>query len=461
MNRRRYLPRASLALILLTAFFTLTSAALAQWKESMLYSFQGGTDGIFPVGRIVFDKAGNLYGVTTDGGSTACVPTDCGTVFQLAPPVKSGDPWTETVIYVFKGNSVGDGNTPAGGLVIDGSGNLYGTTAYGGTGRCVLLGTPVGCGTVFELSPPTQKGGAWTETVLHSFRSGKDGYLPGGDLTLDAAGNLYGATVYGGGYGSCNSPIYQYCGTVFKLSRPKAGATEWAEQVLYSFKGGTDGANPNGGLLFDGRGVIYGTTLAGGDQIDACKLNASTGCGTVFELAPSVKIPGGWKEEILWRFRAVNDGGSPNGNLIWGSGGMMYGTTFGGGNGNGTIFRLTRSSHGHGWTEARIYTFTSCGKRAGCSPGAGLISGGMGTLYGTAGGGSLHSGLVFQLKGSVLGGSDSPLAAIYDFSGSPDGFGPLEIEPGRERATYGITQFGGTGQACQGGCGTVFEIRPQ
>ena len=99
---------------------------------------------------------------------------------------------------------------------------------------------------MYEVSPPKAKGGAWTETVLHSFQGGKDGYLPVGNLTFDKAGNLYGATYYGGGYGSCNSPYYQYCGTIFQLSPPKTEGGKWKEKVLYSFKGVTDGANPNG-----------------------------------------------------------------------------------------------------------------------------------------------------------------------------------------------------------------------
>ncbi len=151
---------------LLMTVLSLTLFASAEGKEKVLYSFQGGpNDGEYPAGGVVFDKAGNLYGATTDGGGE-CPPAQCGTVFQLAPPAQKGDPWTETVLYIFKGNGSGDGNTPAGSVIMDAAGNLYGTTGYGGTGNCVLLGTKVGCGTVYELSPTTQKGGAWTETVL-------------------------------------------------------------------------------------------------------------------------------------------------------------------------------------------------------------------------------------------------------------------------------------------------------
>ena len=166
----------------------LGASASAQWKEKVLYSFQGGaTDGALPAGGVVLDAAGNLYGATTQGFGF-CPPAQCGSVFQLSPPAKKGDPWIETVLHVFTGNSNGDGDTPVGGLVIDIEGNLYGTAGYGGTGNCILLGTNVGCGIVYEMTPPQTKGGAWTEKILYSFQGGKDGYLPVGDLTFDKAG---------------------------------------------------------------------------------------------------------------------------------------------------------------------------------------------------------------------------------------------------------------------------------
>jgi hypothetical protein len=228
MNPNRY----ALAIRRLSAFFavilTLASAASAEWNEKVLYSFQSVPDGATPVGAVVFDKQGNLYGTTRDGGSSSCPSVQqCGTVYQLAPPAKSGDPWKETVLYIFKGNTSKDGASPYGGLVIDAAGNLYGTTGYGGTGNCVVLGILMGCGTVFELSPPKQKGGPWTETVLYSFPTPKQGFVPWGDLVFDGAGNLYGATIYGGGYGTnCGDAYYKYCGAVFELSPPKTKGGE-------------------------------------------------------------------------------------------------------------------------------------------------------------------------------------------------------------------------------------------
>jgi hypothetical protein len=262
-------PRKAGCLLLLASLAISPPALSASWKERVLYSFQGGlTDGSTPAGGVMFDKAGNLYGATTGGGPDSCAPivNECGLVFELSPPAKSGDPWTETLIYQFKGKGFNDASAPAGGVLVDAGGNVYGTTAYGGSGDCVLLGTKAGCGTVFELSPPAQKGGAWTETILYSFKSGKDGYFPQGDLTFDAKGNLYGATLFGGGKGTTCNPYYQYCGTVFELSPPKTKGSKWTERVLHSFAGGTDGATPNGGLVLDGEGAVYGTTSSGGIQ---------------------------------------------------------------------------------------------------------------------------------------------------------------------------------------------------
>ena len=224
MNQRQC-PRFAIRLLgLFMVILALGVTASAEWKEKVLYSFQGGAnDGSVPAGGVVFDPQGNLYGATTDGGPATCKPIGgaCGTAFQLTPPAQKGGSWTETVIYQFQGKGSNDASVPNGGLTRDAAGNLYGVTAYGGTGDCVLLGVPAGCGTVYELSPPKQKGGAWTETILYSFPTAKQGYLPNGNLVFDSAGNLYGATVFGGGKGTTCDKFYQYCGAVFELSPPE------------------------------------------------------------------------------------------------------------------------------------------------------------------------------------------------------------------------------------------------
>jgi len=432
----------------------LSSPASAEWKEKVLYSFQGGTsDGVYPAGGVVFDKAGNLYGATTDGGGE-CPPAQCGTVFQIAPPAQKGDPWTETVLHIFKGNGSGDGNTPAGGVIIDSAGNLYGTTGYGGTGNCVLLGTKVGCGTVYELSPPGQKGGAWTETVLYSFPTSKQGYLPNGNLVFDSAGHLYGATMFGGGYGTSCDPFYQYCGAVFELSPPKTKGGEWTEKVLHGFKGmkpGSstgDGANPNGGLVLDRKGAIFGTTYTGGFH---CANDAGQGCGTVFELAPPTRKGGNWTETILHRFQSDLDGGGPAAGVIFDAQDNLHGTTVGGGGyGEGTVFKLAPRTDGT-WKEHVLYSFH--GQNDGANPQGSVVLDSKGDIYGTS-----EGGMIFRIRS--VGGS-WVFAVVYDFKKAPDGWHPTG-PPMFDAAgnLFGTTQWGGTGQLCQGGCGTVYEVSP-
>jgi hypothetical protein len=322
----------------ISAVFLLTFASplSAEWKEKVLYSFQGGTDGATPAGGVVFDTRGNLYGATQQGGGTNCSPmAACGTVYQLAPPAKNGDPWTENVLHVFLGKQHNDGEFPSGGVIADALGNIYGTSSYGGTGDCVLLGIKGGCGTVFELSPPQTKGGKWAYTILYSFKGGKDGYLPFGDLVFDSAGNLYGATYFGGGKGTTCNPYYQYCGTVFELSPPKTKGGKWTEKVLYSFKGVAagaqfgDGANPNGALALDSKGAIYGTTYFGGNNVKGqCEGGVGgTGCGIVFVILPPTTKGGAWTEKLLHRFNG-QDGANSDAGVIFDGNGNLYGTTY-------------------------------------------------------------------------------------------------------------------------------------
>jgi uncharacterized repeat protein (TIGR03803 family) len=454
-------------LAIVVALVMVTSSASAEWKEKVLYSFQGlPNDGSYPAGGVVFDHAGNLYGATTDGGANNCPGiAQCGTVYQLTPPAKKSDPWTENILYVFKGVNSNDGNTPVGGVIFDQAGNLYGTTAYGGTGNCMLFGSRVGCGTVYEMTPPKQKGAAWTEIVLHSFQSGKDGYFPWGDLTFDSAGNLYGATQYGGGYGSCNAPYYQYCGTVFKLSPPKTKGGKWREQVLYAFRSGTDGANPNGGLVLDGRGAIYGTTFYGGNQ--GCATDAGIGCGTFFELKPPATKGGPWTEKLLFRFKAdASMGGNSAAGLTFGANGDAYGTTSYGGHDpttdDGTVFKLNRSKAG-GWTETILYNFPDSGD-GGWEPLAGLILDAKGNLYGSAsGGGSYGGGTIFRIVAPSGRTSAWTYEVLYSFGRYPDGDTPKSnLIFDTDGDLYGTTPYGGSGYECppigQYHCGTVFRL---
>jgi hypothetical protein len=369
------------------------------------------------------------------------------------------------VLYVFKGRANNDGATPGGGLIMDASGNLYGTTSYDGTGLCRLLGSVVGCGTVYELSPPAQPGGAWTEKVLYSFQGGDDGNVPVGDLVFDKAGNLYGATLFGGGEGTNCNNLYGYCGTIFELSPPKASVSGgWTEKVLYSFEGigsqGTigDGGNPNGGLVLDETGTVYGTTYFGGSGTAICR---PQGCGTTFELLPPKQEGGTWTEKVLHRFQnRPSDGAGPNGGLVL-INGALYGTAAGGGSHeDGVVFELQPPAGGKGsWVEGLIHVFT------GGSDGGGptlLILGPDGTFYGTADGGSLsRGGLIFQLQPPVEKGGVWNFVTEYNFGGPPNGYDPMDLRLVKGRNNmYGSTLYGGTGQACNGGCGTVFEVTP-
>src|SRR5580704_11675872 len=323
-HKTRSLVPAQTAL-LMALMLSLAMPASAGWKEKVLYSFQGGTnDGAFPVGGVVFDSQGDLYGVLQDYGQGSCAPigNECGAVYQLTPPAQKGGTWTETLIYEFQGEVANDGESPNSGLLIDSQGNLYGVTAYGGTGDCVLLGVKAGCGTVYELSPPKEKGAAWRKTILYSFPTAKQGYLPNGDLVFDSAGNLYGATMFGGGKGTTCDPFYQYCGAAYELSPPKTKGGKWTETVLHSFAGGTGGANPNGGLVLDIKGAIYGTTFGGGNESGEC---GTAGCGTVFKLVPPSAKGEPWTMKILDRFNG-QDGATPAAGVIFDQKGNLYGT---------------------------------------------------------------------------------------------------------------------------------------
>jgi uncharacterized repeat protein (TIGR03803 family) len=230
-------------------------------KETVLYSFTGGSDGCFPYPGVTLDSVGNLYGVTALGGAGLC-NSGYGVVFRVDA---AGN---ETVLHTFEGY---DGYDPDSVLIFDSQGNLYGTSAHGGSSSGC---GDSGCGTVFELSPESR--GGWSEKVLYSFcslSSCADGEEPGvGPLVRDSAGDLYGTTVMGGAYRNCNGDT---CGVVFKLDA--AGK----ETVLHSFTGGKDGANPVAGLAVDSRGNLYGTTQAGG-----ATCYTSYTCGVVFKITP-------------------------------------------------------------------------------------------------------------------------------------------------------------------------------
>jgi uncharacterized repeat protein (TIGR03803 family) len=284
------------------------------WTETVLYSFSPAgskNDGFNPVGGLLLDSSGNLYGVTEFGGGSY----NGGTAYMLIP--SENGVWKETIIFSFGYHIAGE--YPLAGLTIDAKGNLYGTLSQSGSGD----------GLVFELSPVAV--GTWTQTTLHLFTGfgHSDGAYPAASLIFDSAGNLYGTTV-GGGTTNCN------CGTAFELSPTSRGP--WKETLLHSFSNTNDAYYPEGGLSFDAIGDLYGAA------------NSETGvnavCGAVFELTPN--SGGSWTESVPYTFTGFpSDGCYPSGNLILDSAGNIFGTTSTGGiegqvyEGGGTVFEIT------------------------------------------------------------------------------------------------------------------------
>jgi uncharacterized repeat protein (TIGR03803 family) len=378
-------------------------------SERVLYSFRGGSDGSSPQGALVADKAGNLYGTTAEGGSSNCV-SGCGIVFQLSPPATSGGSWTETVLYGFLGGT--DGAAPGSDLIFDAAGNLYGTTMGGGDASSD--------GTVFQLTPPSQ-GGPWTETVLYRFAGGADGKAPLSGLVFDKVGNLYGTTLFGGTTSA---------GIAYQLMPPSTLGGNWTEAVIHTFGHGNDGLDPEAGLILDNSGAVYGTTIT----------------GTVFKLTPPA-----WTEKILFTFTGGGSSGSwPC--ALTARQGSLYGLTRLGGSATntGTAFQLTPSSGT--WTQTTLYSFT--GGNDGGEPCGRVVFDQSGNLYGTSSGNDQNiPGTVFQLAPS---GSAWSEITLHKFGGSNDGLAPLAgVILGKGGALYGTTSGGGSF-----GKGTVFRVIP-
>ena len=421
----------TLFIAVLLGLSSIAAPTFAASKEKVLYSFcpaQLCPDGqtLWPV---VLDAAGNLYGSAYYGGNSNCI-RGCGTVFELT---RADGKWKQKVLHHFE-NDGRDGYYPAASLIFDAAGNLYGTTSQGGADQA---------GTVFELVP--EKNGKWKEKILHSFVSSPmDGSEPDAALVLDASGNLYGTTQFGGAYGD-------YYGVVFTLNPGANGL--WSEKLLHSFDfNGTDGYNPLAGLLFDSSGNLYGTTESGG----------TTTNGTVFEMTPGKN--GSWTEKVLYNFMGVSDGSLSNAGLVRDSAGSLYSTTVAGGDphctyggGCGTVFKLTPDAKGK-WTFTTIHMFQG---KDGAFPGGGVIFDGTGNLYGVttwggAGGCQSGCGTVFKLTPAVSGGKWTE-KVLHSFNDNGvDGWEPdggLIIDAAGN--LYGTTYSGGAY-----GYGAVFAITP-
>ena len=403
-----------------------------------------------------------------------------------------------SALYRFGGGS--DGADPLAGMIADSAGNLYGTTSQGGgSANCTS-----GCGTVFELSPPAQQGGKWTETVLYSFQSGSDGAVPMAPMVADSSGNLYGTTSAGGG--DCDNPNFVSCGTVFELMRPQHAGGAWTETILYSFLGNPNGrgngdlARPNG-LVFDQAGNLDGLAYNGGhcttDQTGTyCnggafrltlqggmwtenvlyRFKGETGdpagpvldsagqlygtapggdeydCGVVFRLAPS-KRRGEWKESTLYAFECGNDGAFPVPGLIFDAAGNLYDMSLGAFGGPSNVFELSPMQDGD-WSESVLYSFTQLAN--GYTPSVGPVLGTNGRIYGTTQeGGQSDAGTVFDLTPPKKGMQNWTEQVLHSFVRGSGGYAPYGgLTFGRNNALYGTTQAGGNGY------GTIFKVVP-
>jgi uncharacterized repeat protein (TIGR03803 family) len=407
---------------LLIGFAVVTSVAMiasTAWAAttSVAYSFKGDDDGEYPSTDLVLDAAGNLYGTTVQGGDFGG-----GTVFQLSP---SGSGWNHTVLYSFRGGA--DGGQPYGGVALDAQGNLYGATVIGGSrssGPCV----EDGCGVAYKL---TKSGSTWSQSVIHTFTGGADGYGPGAGLTVDADGDVFGMTPTGGAYS---------LGVVYELMPGPNGG--YALKVIHAFTGGTDGATGSAGrLLLDPAGNLFGVATAGG----------AYGSGIAFKLGLSGDS---WRLKPLYAFKGQPDAGFPYGALISDGSGRLYGTTYyDGANDLGAVYELARV-HGM-WHESVLYSFK--GGMDGSGPISNVNLAAPGILYGTTSeGGAVgcSCGTIFKLTRGA--GGHWAETVSYRFTGSPDAAFPyngMVADPAGN--FFGATVHGGTDNE-----GAIFEFTP-
>ena len=405
---KRLAGKRTLALAVLVSTIVTGLLQAQTFNESVLYSFTGSPDGSGPVGDLVRDAQGNLYGTTAGGGTF-----NTGAIFKLDAC------GTETIAYSFTGNN-GDGAAPTAGLVLDGQGNLYGTTVAGGGAA--------GEGTIFRFNLTTGK-----QTVLYRFTGKVDGGRPLAGLIRDTKGVLYGTTSQGGNLNDCSK---LGCGTVFKVT---ITGTKSVETVLYAFTGQAgDGEMPIARLLLDAHGNFYGTTRGGGE------FNG----GTVFKLDTT------GKQTILHSFAEGSDGAEPQGGLVMDSKGNLYGTTtyfggtgcLGGGFGCGTVFKVDNAG-----TESVFYTFAGY-PSDGANPCADLIIDPQGNLYGTTEyGGDSNWGTAFKVNTS---GRET---LLYSFTEGILGGGP---KAGLTRDSHGNLYGANSGGAQEDYNGFIFELTP-
>lgn len=414
--------RIGLTVTVVSVLCTLSGGVVAQTPApslTTLHSFGGGADGATPYNEtLVIGFGGELYGTTASGGSS-----NEGAVFELIPPTTRGGSWTNVVIHSFNGS---DGDNPQSGVVMGPGGVLYGTTDGGGS---------LNFGVVFSLTPPKCRGDSWSEVTLYSFTGTTDGAHP--RQLVVGQRTLYGVT---DGYGAFPAGS----GTVFSLSQPRDPWEPWTENTLYAFTGGSDGGIPYGALAIGRGGVLYGTTFYGG----------VFGGGTVFALTPPCSLGGSWTETTLYSFAGGSDGYFPYVGVTIGKDGVLYGATqYGGDSFSGVVFSLTPPGpHGGAWTETVIYSFS--GGSDGGNPVGAIAIGPKGVLFSTAAnGGAFYYGTVFALTPPESAGGAWTETVIHSFDGS-DGAGPVGGLAMAGQLLYGSTPGGGASND-----GTVFVLQ--
>jgi hypothetical protein len=335
-------------------------AGKTNWTEKVIFSFADGNDGGFPGSPLSVAPNDELVSSTLMGGTA-----NRGNIFRLNPPTSPLAPWTEKVLVNFQGQSGGDGDGPLGPLLVEHSGTIFGTTSSGGTSNC---------GTAYKITP-SSNGGTVKESVIFNFTCGADGGRPQIGVIADAKGNLFGTTETNGDFN--NGVVFQLTppsdgssdfqettilgfnvtdgaqpvanllafngsfygvtfqggqfgqGVVFQLMPPAHAGGSWTEAVLHSFSGGTDGGEPQTGLVPDGSGGFFGTASQGG----------ATGNGNFFHLVPPAEQGGAWTLTPLHQFAGGNDGSVPSGELLK-HGNTVFGTTQGGANGPATVYQI-------------------------------------------------------------------------------------------------------------------------
>jgi uncharacterized repeat protein (TIGR03803 family) len=433
MRRKSFWIAATCILSAATLLPAFSSGASPTSKEKVLYSFTGGSDGGYPISDLTLDSAGNLYGTTAWGGTgTACGKNGCGTVFELK---RTSDGWKEEVLHNFLGGL--DGSGASGGVIFDKAGNLYGATASG---------------PVYKLAPNSH--GGWTEHLIYDFNFYSGG-SPAFDLAFDNQGNLYGAIPLGvSGGKSCAD---EGCGAVFELTPQSDGS--WTETTIHIFTDGDDGATPSSGVILDAAGNVYGLTQYGGTG--SCRVFPAagpiSGCGVLYKFTPNPD--GNWTETVIYNFvRGGGFGIYPSGSVYFDNGNHLFGVTQAGGDGLGTVFEL-QDTRKRGWQEGEPHIFYA--KPDGVHPTGRLVADEKGDLFGvTSQGGANGTGIVFELE-RLKNGWTERILHTFGSSGSGDGQNPdVGLVLDAQGRLYGTTGTGGTGTACSGGCGTVYEVMP-